>query len=117
MTERLIRGHNLPYETSDELEEIIKSTAAKIEFESTGGDDIIKSFDSTNLDAILEKLDLENEPSRDERRALFETQKYLTLKKLIAADAITNIGQLERKLKEERYNIPSMHPCLDKPNL
>ena len=99
----MIKTHGLPYDTFNQLESSIKTISAKVGLESTGADELIKSFNPSELDAILEKLELENEPSKNERQALFDTKKYQTLKKLIQADAITNVVQLERKLKDERY--------------
>ena len=100
---RLIKKHQLGAHLIGELEDKLCQVQRQLSLEQSGGDAIVSDFD---LDSALNDIDqLEqkaNEAQHKKKDSIFDASKFETIRRLVQADAITNLVQLEQRLKEER---------------
>ena len=80
----------------------IISAQRKLSLERSRGDELIDNFNFASIMADIDKM--EAKKSIEEKRvdSVFNNEKFETVKRLVQADAITNVVQLEQRLKDER---------------
>ena len=73
--------------------------------ERAKSDQLVADIDFDDLESRLEKMEKKSQTDNIEKtkNEIFDPARYQVMNKLITADAITNVVQLEHRLKDERY--------------
>ena len=81
-----------------------KKANRDLSLERAKSDQLVADIDFDDLESRLEKMEKKSQTDNIEKtkNEIFDPARYQVMNKLITADAITNVVQLEHRLKEER---------------
>ena len=81
-----------------------KKANRDLSLEKAKSDQLVADIDFDDLESRLEKMEKKSQTDNIEKtkNEIFDPARYQVMNKLITADAITNVVQLEHRLKEER---------------
>ena len=81
-----------------------KKANRDLSLERSKSDQLVADIDFDDLESRLEKMEKKSQTDNIEKtkNEIFDPARYQVMNKLITADAITNVVQLEHRLKEER---------------
>ena len=84
-----------------------KTANRDLSLERAKSDQLVADIDFDDLESRLEKMEKKSQTDNIEKtkNEIFDPARYQVMNKLITADAITNVVQLEHRLKDERYMV------------
>ena len=84
-----------------------KKANRDLSLERAKSDQLVADIDFDDLESRLEKMEKKSQTDNIEKtkNEIFDPARYQVMNKLITADAITNVVQLEHRLKDERYMV------------
>merc|ERR1712123_428285 len=93
---RLIKKHQLGAHLIGELEDKLCQVQRQLSLEQSGGDAIVSDFDLDSALGDIDQLERKaNEAQHKKKDSIFDASKFETIRRLVQADAITNLVQLE----------------------
>ena len=88
-----------------------KTANRDLSLERAKSDQLVADIDFDDLESRLEKMEKKSQTDNIEKtkNEIFDPARYQVMNKLITADAITNVVQLEHRLKDERYMVYNLY--------